>query len=261
MPNIIILVLVALIVGFVTAGLKIRFDRFFSIILLLTLAKLSIFNAINISLWIIFFGSLWFLFENRDKLKKLPQENKKKFLTIIPLLTFVGVVIGTYLFARISPHSLLIVLGILALLYGLRLIFIHFQEHEHHHKNERPLILKMCGLLGPIVSGFFVGLISTGIKPLKISFAVKVGKMNMAQTYLGNAITATYASFFAIILHSFYSVGRLISIADVWIGIGLWVAIHLVYQATNLVFPSRWQKSFQVVIGFVLILVSIKFLR
>jgi len=46
-------ILTILIVGFVTAGLNIRFDRFFTILLLLFIFGMSITSAINIFLWVI----------------------------------------------------------------------------------------------------------------------------------------------------------------------------------------------------------------
>ena len=45
--------LTILIVGVVTAGLTIKFDRFFAILLSMFLFKYSIFDAVNIFLWII----------------------------------------------------------------------------------------------------------------------------------------------------------------------------------------------------------------
>ncbi|RKX74569.1 MAG: hypothetical protein DRP60_10075, partial [Spirochaetes bacterium] len=65
--------LTILIVGFVTAGLTIRFDRFFTILLLLFLFKYSIFDSVNIFLWIIMLGALMILLENKEKLASLPK--------------------------------------------------------------------------------------------------------------------------------------------------------------------------------------------
>jgi hypothetical protein len=114
-------------------------------------------------------------------------------------------------------------------------------------------------LFGPIVSGFFAGFIGTTLKPLKIPFAVKIGKMNMGQVYLGNTITAFYASFFAIILHSFYLKQNAMTMNDVFLGIGLWVMIHIVFELTQKFFKDKWRKPFQIFIGLVLIIVAFKF--
>jgi len=252
--------IVSLIVGFVTAGLKIQFDRFFAIILLVSLMGLSVAGAVNTFLWIMFLSSGYILLKNKEKIKGMPQSNKKKFMTIIPLLAFVGVLIGTDIFNRASNSVLMIALGILALLYGLRLIFIHFKPHEFEYKNEKPVYLKICGLFGPVVSGFFAGFIGTTLKPLKIPFAVKIGRMNMGQVYLGNTITAFYSSFFAIILHSIYSKQNVMTLNNAFIGIGLWLMIHIVYTITNLYFKDTWRKIFQILIGIVLIIIAFKFI-
>lgn len=250
----------ALIVGFVTAGLKIQFDRFFAIILLISLMGFSVIGAINIFLWIVFLSAGYVLLKNREKIKGMPKQNKKKFLTLVPLLAFIGVFVGTIIFNSVSDYVLLVTLGVLALLYGLRLVFIHFKPHEFEYKNEKPIYQKICGLFGPIVSGFFVGFIGTSLKPLKIPFAVKMGKMNLGQVYLGNTITAFYASFFAILLHSFYATQKLMTLNNALMGIGLWFSIHIVYIITDSFFKNSWRKVFQIVIGIILVIVAFRFL-
>jgi uncharacterized membrane protein YfcA len=251
---------IALIVGFVTAGLKIQFDRFFAIILLISLMKLSVTAAINTFLWIMFLSAAYVLWKNRQKIQGMPAANKKKFLTLVPVLAFVGVFTGSLVFAQVSGQVLLITLGILALLYGLRLVFIHFKPQETEYKNPKPVYQKICGLFGPVVSGFFAGFVGTTLKPLKIPFAVKIGKMNLGQVYLGNTITALYSSFFAIILHSFYVKQTAMTMNDVWLGISLWVTIHIVYEISNLFFKDNWRKPFQIFVGIVLIIMAFKFL-
>lgn len=254
-------VITAIIVGFVTAGLKIQFDRFFAIILLISIMGFTVFSAINIFLWIVFLSAGYVLWKNREKIKVMPAGNKKKFLTLVPTLALAGVFSGIVVFSHVTAHALLITLGVLAILYGLRLVFIHFKPAETEYKNEKPIYQKICGLFGPIVSGFFVGFIGTSLKPLKIPFAVKIGKMNLGQVYLGNTITAFYASFFAILLRSFYATGqKAMTLNNVLLGIGLWIGIHLTYEISNKFFKDSWRKPFQVLIGIILIIVAFKFI-
>lgn len=260
MNVIILFFIIIFIVGFVTAGLKIQFDRFFAIILLIFLIKFSVVESVNVFLWIMLLSSIVVLWKNKEKIKNIPSQTQKKFFTIVPLLTLIGVFTGTTIFSNVSNHVLMTTLGILALLYGLRLMLIHFKAHELEYKNPKPIFQKMCGLLGPIVSGFFAGFIGTTLKPLKISFAVKVGRMNLSQVYIGNVITAFYASFFAIILHSLYIKQSVMTISNAFIGICMWIGIHFVYEATNLFFKDKWRKPFQILIGIILIAASFKFL-
>ncbi len=84
--------------------------------------------------------------------------------------------------------------------------------------------------------------------------------MNLEQVYLGNTITAFYASLFAIILHSFYSAKALMTVNDILLGAGLWLSIHIIYVLTDSIFPNRFRKIFQIVIGIILVAVAFKFL-
>ncbi|BDU49714.1 hypothetical protein HLVA_02830 [Haliovirga abyssi] len=250
-----------LIVGFVTAGLSIRFDRFFTILLLLFVFKLTIFNAINLFLWVILFGALMIILDNADKISKLPKAMKMKLFTFIPIMTFIFSWLGSYVFMLSSKTVLIVTLGIIAILYGLRLVFIHFAPDELDLTNASPTIVKLCGIFGPIISGFFIGFIGTSLKPLKIPFAIKFGKMNAKQVYLGNTITTFFAAFFTIIWHFVMSKGAItgaIFYQQMILGAALWTGIHYTFELTNIFFKNSWRKPFQIIIGLTLLLVSIK---
>ncbi len=146
------------IVGFVTAGLTIRFDRFFTTILLLFLFHLGIQDAVNVFLWVILFGALAVILQNKEKLNRLPGPMKKKLFGLVPLFTFIAAYLGSWLFFSVTANTLIIILGVLAILYGLRLIFIHFQQHEMEFEQGHPTITKICGLLGPWIRDFLLGL-------------------------------------------------------------------------------------------------------
>jgi len=252
--------LTILIVGFVTAGLNIRFDRFFTILLLLFLFGLSITNTINIFLWVIMPGALMIILNNKENISKLPKQMKIKLFVMIPIFTLIASFIGSLLFVNSSSSILLIILGILAILYGLRLIFIHFEKHELEFEKGHPTITKICGLIGPWISGFFIGFVGTSIKALKIPFAIKIGKMNIKQVYLGNTISTFFASFFAIIWHFVLSKNMTFNIfyEQMILGLALLTGIHFVFELTNLVFKNKWRKGFQILIGIILLLASIK---
>jgi len=252
--------IVILVVGLVTAGLKIRFDRFFTILMLMFVAGYSIKDAVNIFLWVIMLGALMVILDNKEKISQLPPAMKKKMFIIIPIFTLIASFIGSWLFVKSSPSTLIITLGILAILYGLRLVFIHFRKHEMEYQEGNPTITKLCGLFGPWLSGFFIGFIGTSLKPLKMSFAIKVGKMNIKKVYLGNVITTFFASLFSIVWH--YVLLKEHNPADFYksmiLGMAIWTGIHFMYELTSLVFKSKWAKGFQIIIGVALVLVSIK---
>jgi len=252
--------LTILVVGIVTAGLNIKFDRFFTILLLLFIFGLTIFDAVNIFLWVILLGALIILIQNRKIISGLPKSMKIKLFVLVPILTLVASFAGSYLFSVSTQSILIIVLGILAILYGLRLIFIHFTPQELGLQKESPIVAKICGIFGPIISGFFVGLIGTSLKPLKIPFAIKIGKMNIKQVYLGNVITAFFASLFAIIWHFFLNPNITFNIfyKQFLFGAILWIGIHYTSKFVSIFFKDKWKKLFQIFIGIILLLASIK---
>lgn len=252
--------LTIVIVGFVTAGLNIKFDRFFTILLLLFIFKLTVFEAINIFLWVIMLGALMILLNNKDKIFSLPKNMKIKLFVMIPIFTLVASFLGSWVFSLMSSSTLIIILGILAILYGLRLVFIHFKQDELDLQNENPVIAKICGLLGPILSGFSIGFIGTSLKPLKIPFAIRIGKMNAKKVYLGNTITTFFASIFVIMWHFFFTKGMTHDIfyKQMLLGLALWTGIHYMFELTSIFFKDKWRKPFQVFIGIMLVLVSIK---
>ena len=250
------IIIVGAIVGIITAGLSIRFDRFFVMLLLLFLAGVAIKDAVNIFLVVIFLGAILILAENKSNLKNIPSDNKIKFLTIVPLAAAIFSWLGTWVFFLSSARVLILTLGVLTTLYGLRLIFIHFKDKEKNQNQPQADIVKLCGLFGPIISGFFIGFIGTSLKSLKIPFAVKVGKMSLPQVYLGNVITSAYAALFAIIWRIlFFGVNQIYFLAY---GVIIWGVVQAISDMTLSFFPESWKKVFQVVIGIILLVAAIK---
>jgi uncharacterized membrane protein YfcA len=260
MISVVLFIIIAIVVGFVTNGLKIKFDRFFTIILIVSLLHLSASAAINIFLWIIFLSATFVIWSNKKQIEVMFRSHKKRFLILVPSLAFVGTLAGSVLFFGATERILLVSIGVVALLYGLRLVFVHFRPHELAYSDGKVMYQKVCRIAGPIASGISVGFVGTSLKPLKIPFAVKIGKLNLNQVYLGNTLTAFYASLFAIILHSVVPQNHMMTYRDVLLGIGLWVAISLVDRITHSFFRDTWRRPFQVAIGIILILVSLRFI-
>ena len=252
--------LTILIVGFVTAGLTIKFDRFFTILMLMFLFKFTIFESVNIFLWVIMLGALMILLDNKEKLAALPKKMKIQLFVVIPLFTLAASFAGSLLFKLNAKVAMLITLGILAILYGLRLIIIHFKPHELDHKEPKPAFAKFCAFVGPLLSGFSIGFIGTSLKPLKIPLAIRAGKMNAKQVYLGNTVTTFFASSFAIMWHAVLNPASTSEVfyEQLLLGAALWTGIHYIYELTNLIFRNSWRKVFQIIIGVILLAASIK---
>ena len=252
-------VLTILIVGVVKAGLKIRFDRFFVIILLLFLLGKNINQSVDIFLWVIVLGAASILLQNRLEISKMESDKKKKMFIFIPVMTFIFAGIGSYLFSIASANILIMTLAVLAFLYGLRLTFLHFKEHELNYQNEKPGYVKLCGLAGPVISGLSLGFIGSSLKSLKIPFGVKLGKMNIKQVYFGNTVTAFFASGFAIAWHGILtSTPNKELFANFMLGASLWVGVHYIYEFTDIFFPDKWRKPFQIIVGLALLVASVK---
>lgn len=252
-----------LIVGVVTAGVNIKFDRFFTLLLLLFLFKFSIHTSVDIFLWVILFGSLTILFKNINKIVALPPSKKKRMFTIIPLFTFIATGIGSYFFIQSTESLLVIILAILAVLYGLRLILVHFKKDEMDLQNANTKLKKVCSLFGPLISGFSIGFIGTSLKPLKIPFAIKIGKMNLKEVYLGSVFSTFFASSFAIMWHFILNdtVTENIFYTNLLLGAGLWTTIHYTSEFTDLFFKDKWKKTFQIIIGIILLLATINLIK
>jgi len=253
-------IIAILVVGVVTGGLKIKFDRFFTIFFLFFIFGCSIFKSVDIFLWIIVLGAAMIILNQHETLSKLPKEKKIKLFIFVPFLTLVSSFIGSLIFVHISATGLTIILGLLALLFGLRLTFIHITKEELNSKNPAVKVQKFCGLFGPLFSGLFIGLIGTSLKSLKIPFGIKVGKMNSKSIYIGNAISTFFASIFAIIFHYVLSSESNIETfySQMLLGAGLWTGLHYVSEITDFSFKDSWRKGFKIIIGVLLTLVSIK---
>ncbi len=252
-------ILIFAVVGIITAFLNIKFDRFFTIIMLLLVAGIAIKTSVEIVLWVVFFGAITVLLSNKATISKILNQNKRKYLLLIPALSLMSAIGGTYLFFKVSSAFLLTTLGILAIAYGTRLIFIHINETAIIPKNGRQSVKKICGIFGPLLSGFSLGFIGTSLKPLKIPFAVKIGKTNIKEAYIGNVIVAAYASLFAIILHiTWGGISTASAYLNFLIGASLWASIHFTSEISNLFIKRKWRKSVQIVVGIILILVAIK---
>lgn len=255
------LLLATAIVGFVTAGLRIKFDRFFVIILLFLLIGKTIFASVNIYLWVILFGAVHILLQNFSKIKAMPKKDLTKMLIMIPTLTAAATFAGSYLYAIASARVLVVALGVLAALYGLRLVLIHFKEHEFNYTAPNKGFQLFCSLFGPLLSGLSIGFIGTSLKALKIPFAVKVGKLNLQKVYLGNTMTTFFAASFAILWHNslFANSGDNISLLNSLLyGSAFWTLTHYFSEITDLFFKNEWRKGFQITIGIILVLVSFK---
>jgi len=185
---------------------------------------------------------------------------KKKLFLVIPIITLIFSYLGSLLFFAVSSKVLIIGLAVLAVLYGLRLIGVHFQDHELDYTDANPALQKLCGMFGPIISGFSIGFIGSSLKALKIPLGIKGFKLNAKQIYLGNAVSTMFAAFWTIIFHYILKPNADLNAysKESLMGIAVWIGITIVFLITDKLFPNSWRKPFQIFIGFALLAAAVK---
>lgn len=151
----------ALIVGFVTSSIRSWVDRVFLVIMLVTIVGLPIAQAITVNLFVIALAALMMVIRQGKALHTATPVGKSEWLLIV-IPAIAGGVTGRLLANAVAPKVLLAVLGIYAILVGLRILFIKplpERETKAH-----------LGWLAPVGlgSGFLTGLISAGGKPFAV---------------------------------------------------------------------------------------------
>lgn len=240
-----LVILIALIVGFVTTYLKITIDRIFLVLLLVLWMGFGIQQAVVINALVMLLASLLFFRGARPQLSHLPANVKWSVVT----LSFIGGIFGRWIGLQLSSRDLLIILGIYAILIGLRLLLV------------KPKMVpdgKMRAGVGVVTLVFSVltGLISAGGKPLQIPVFVKGFKLSMPQAYLVASL-GTIASTVGFLTGElwFAKVIPLSNLAWSWI---YFVGISLVMYILEPLWNPKIQKWITLVVGILLTAVGIK---
>jgi len=146
-----------IIVGFVTSSIQSWMDRFFLVILLVSIVRLPIQQAITINLVVVGLSSLMFALRQTDALMKVRED-----WAMIIVSSAVGGIFGRLLGLHTTTPVLLISLGIYAIAMGLRLVFVRpvpAREEAAH-----PAWLSPVAFLGGVLTGF----LGAGGKPFKV---------------------------------------------------------------------------------------------
>ena len=141
----------ALIVGFVTASIQSWVDRFFLVILLISIVGLPVQDAVTINLMVVSLAALMMLLRQTDVLTSVRQD---WVLVIIPAI--IGAILGRIIGLNLSTKILMILLGIYAVLAGLRLAFIRplpEKETQAHPACLAPIAFGASLLMGLLAAG------------------------------------------------------------------------------------------------------------
>ena len=237
----------ALIVGFVTASIQSWVDRFFLVILLVSLVGLPIQDAVTINLIVVSLAALMMLLRQTDMLTSVRQD---WLLVVIPAA--VGAILGRVIGLNVSVGVLKILLGIYAMLAGLRLAFI------------RPLPEKETqahpAWLAPIAFGasLLTGLLSAGAKVFQVPlFNIALGR-HPKQAYALAALSVSVSAPLA--LAAQIGLGVALSVSQILLALYLFALI----VGTALIVQRFWTPKLNQVVSWIiapiLVLVGIRFL-
>lgn len=168
-----VILAIVTIVGLVTTYLNTAIDRVFVILLLILWAKVPIQDAIVINAIVMFLSALLFFHGSRERILSIP----KSVVWSVLLLSFIGGGVGRWIGLQLSDQVLWIILGIYAILVGVRLWLLTpklADEGKYH-----PAV---NWVLSPF--SLLTGVLSAGGKPLMIPLLAKLFKLSLGQSYL-----------------------------------------------------------------------------
>jgi uncharacterized membrane protein YfcA len=239
--------LAALIVGFVTASIQSWVDRFFLVIMLVGIVGLPITDAVTVNLMVVSLAALMMALRQTEVLTSVRQDWA---LVILPAI--LGAVLGRVLGLNVSTNTLLILLGVYAILAGLRLAFI------------RPLPEKETkahpAWLAPIAFGasLLTGLLSAGAKVFQVPlFNMALGrhpKQAYALAALGVSVAAPVA------LATQIGLGAAPNVSQVLLAIYEFVLIVGVALVVKRFWTPKLNQIVTWIISPILVLVGVRFL-
>jgi len=239
--------LAALIVGFVTASIQSWVDRFFLVILLVSIVGLPITDSITINLMVVSLAALMMLLRQRDVLTSVRQDWA---LVIIPAI--IGAILGRVISLNVSASVLMILLGLYALLAGLRLAFI------------RPLPEKETkahpAWLAPIAFGasLLTGLLSAGAKVFQVPlFNIALGR-HPKQAYALAALSVSVSAPLA--LATQIGLGTAPTVSQILLALYLFALIVGVALVVKRFWTPKLNQVVTCIISPILVLVGIRFL-
>ncbi len=241
-------VLVAsLIVGFVTASIKSWVDRVFLVILLTSLVGLPITRSIIINLVVVALSALMLALRQRDVWKSVREDWA---LLIIPAI--LGGILGRLLGLATPAPVLLIVLGVYAILVGLRLVLIKpmpERADKVHPVWQLPVAFFFGGL---------TGLISAGGKPFSVPIYNWAMGHHPQRAYALASMGVTVAAWSAIGMQ--VATGTPPALADLGLAVYAFILITLTALGVNRFWSPKLNQIVTWIISPLLIVIGIRFI-
>jgi uncharacterized membrane protein YfcA len=242
-------ILAALIVGFVTASIKINMDRFFLVILLLFLVGLPFQEAILINLLVVLSAAVILFYRQSQGLRKLPRH----YLPAVVVSSAVGGLAGRALGLALPQTVLLILFGVYAIGVGLRLVLVKMD----------PKAAGPCppGRLTPLFLcfGLVAGLLSAGGKPFKVPILNRAFGFSPPMAYMLSTVGVASAITAALVAQLILAPGAITGEIVAWAAFFI-VAITIV----SLVVERFWSQSLQKYVSWtiapILVFIGVRFL-
>lgn len=239
--------LAGVIVGFVTSSIKSWVDRFFLVILLVSLVNLPIQEAVVINLIVIGLAALMLALRQWPALSSVREEWPR-----IILPSILGGILGRLLALQTKAPVILVVLGVYAVLVGLRLVLIRpMPERETKgHPNWFPPVAFLAGGLA--------GFLSAGGKPFKVPVYNWILGHHPQRAYAMASVGVSVAAWSA--LTAQVAVGKPFAAGDLGLAIYEFIIITLVALGIEHIWTPRLNQVVTWVIAPILMLVGIRFI-
>jgi hypothetical protein len=240
-------VLVAsLIVGFVTASIKSWVDRFFLVILLTSLVGLPIQQSITINLVVVALASLMLALRQSEALKSVRAD-----WAILVLSAILGGILGRLLGLQTPAPVLLVVLGVYAILAGLRMVLIK-PLPEKDDKAHPAWLAPVSFLFGGLT-----GLLSAGGKPFSVPIYNWAMGHHPQRAYALASVGVTAAAWSAV--GTQVATGTPLAPGDLGLAVYAFILITLTALGIQHIWLPRLNQVVTWIIAPLLVLIGIRF--
>ncbi len=239
--------LAGIIVGAVTASIRSWVDRFFLVILLVSLLGLPIHQAITVNLVVLSVAALLLSLEQTDVLTSVRED-----WPLVIISAGIGALLGRVLTFALPDIYLLALLGIYAILVGIRLVFV--KPVPEREIPAHPAWLAPVAFAG----GFLTGLLSAGGKPFTVPvYNWALGHHPKRAYALGSlgVVTAAWAAILAQI-----AMGKFFTPAELSLGAYEFIVISLTALFVRRYWTPKLNRIISLIVAPLLILAGIRFL-
>ncbi len=234
------------IVGAVTASIRSWVDRFFLVILLVSIVGLPIQEAITVNLIVVSVAALMMALRQTEVLTSVRED-----WAMIIISTGMGGLLGRLLGLSLSSRLLIALLAAYAILVGVRLLFV--KPVPERETPAHPAWLAPVAFVG----GALTGLLSAGGKPFTVPiYNWALGHHPKRAYALGSlgVVTGAWAA-----LATQISVGRFIKPSEMALAAYEFIVISLTALVVGRYWSPKVNRWVSLIVGPLLVLVGVRF--